>query len=44
MLAYRAIVLLLPVALGVPALVSLRRRLAGGLAPGRVLVACAEAD
>ena len=43
-LAYRAIVLLLPVALGVPALVSLRRRLAGGVAPGRVLVACAEAD
>ena len=43
-LAYRAIVLLLPVALGVPALVSLRRRLAGVVAPGRLLVACAEAD
>jgi uncharacterized membrane protein YbhN (UPF0104 family) len=43
-LAYRAIVLLLPVALGVPALVSLRRRMGGIVAPAGMRVATAEAD
>jgi uncharacterized membrane protein YbhN (UPF0104 family) len=43
-LAYRAVVLLLPVALGVPALVSLRRRMGGIVAPAQARVATAEAD